>query len=111
VAAARDVPNVNVHEITVGLRHCSAYRPIGGIFGNLASAGFMWSQGWALAVKMSRVGLYWLGSSRLPAVIIEVRHSAGFSEQTRTALRAKTAAQRITTVCFTVVILNRASDL
>ena len=41
----------------------------------------------------------------------EVRHSAGLAEQTRTALRAKTAAQGITTVRFTVVILNRAGDL
>ena len=36
-----DVPIVNVHEITVGVRHRSAYTPIGGIFGNLASAGFI----------------------------------------------------------------------
>ena len=36
-----DMPNVNVHELTVGVRHRSAYPPIGGIFGNLASAGFM----------------------------------------------------------------------
>ena len=35
-----DVPIVNVHEITVGVRHRSAYT-IGGIFGNLASAGFI----------------------------------------------------------------------
>jgi hypothetical protein len=41
VAAARDVPNVNVHEITVGVWHRSAYPPIGGIFGNLGSVGFM----------------------------------------------------------------------
>jgi hypothetical protein len=36
-----DVPNVNVQELTVGVWHRSAYPPIGGIFGNLASAGFM----------------------------------------------------------------------
>jgi hypothetical protein len=36
-----DVPNMNEHEIKVGVQHLSAYSPIGGIFGNLASAGFM----------------------------------------------------------------------
>src|SRR5437867_1296468 len=41
----------------------------------------------------------------------EVRHRTGLSEQTSTALRAKTSAQCITTVCFSVVILNRTRDL
>src|SRR5262245_58494338 len=41
----------------------------------------------------------------------EVRHSAGFCEQTRPALRAKSAAQRVAAVCPTIVILNRPGDL
>ena len=41
VAAASDMANVNVHEISAGAWHRSAYFPIGGIFGNLVSAGFM----------------------------------------------------------------------
>jgi len=38
-------------------------------FGNLGSAGFIKSQGWALCVQMSIVGTHQLGSSRLPTVM------------------------------------------
>src|SRR5262245_19722647 len=41
----------------------------------------------------------------------EVRHSAGLCEQTRPAVRAKSAAQCVAAVCSTIVILNRPGDL
>src|SRR5687768_2683554 len=40
-----------------------------GCLGNFGRSGFIWSQGWALDVKKSIVGLKRVGSSRLPAVI------------------------------------------
>src|SRR5215468_9088505 len=41
----------------------------------------------------------------------EIRHSAGLSEQTRTAFRTKATAERITAVRFLVVVLDRARNL
>ena len=102
-----DMPDVNVHELTVGcdIARLSPHRRHFWKFGQRRihviprlSAGCEDVQGRLIQARVIETP----GCDHR-----EVRNSAGFSEQTRTALRAKTAAQRITTVCFSVVILNR----